>query len=185
MKQHILFVIGITNSGKSTFLERMKRLRHDQVNLVEVGKQMRAKYPPEYFQGQGAPEHTAKEAWAMMVEGVAAGKGKFTLVDGQPRDIDQMEAIYAGYVNRPEYECRFLHLTAPYTILAKRANFRDGADPARYELTMERLKTDARSLYFILSEIYARSPGLITTVNTHITDPLTSIVNQSYIPTWF
>lgn len=63
----LIFVIGATNAGKSTLISAAKEVG---CGTVEVGKMMRAKYPPEYFQGQAAPTKTQGEAMQMMMDGI-------------------------------------------------------------------------------------------------------------------
>ena len=71
MTLSLVFVIGATNAGKSTLINAARELG---CCVVEVGKMMRAKYPPEYFKGSAAPEHTDKESWGMLLDGLEQAK---------------------------------------------------------------------------------------------------------------
>jgi len=138
------FVMGATGSGKSTFLE----LAREEINAhtVEVGKLLRAKYPPEYFDGLAAPTKTAKEAWDMCVSGIKAGKGKVTLIDGQPRDITQVTKIIKKYPN-----AKFILFNCPTEERARRLKLRDSG--GAQELWESRLEGDYVAMYPVLAEL--------------------------------
>lgn len=144
----IVFVMGPTCSGKSTFLRAASDFfEPGQLGLVEVGKMMRAKYPPEHFQGQAAPKHTAGEAWQMCVDAITAhqveGK-RLILVDGQPRDRDQTINACAMYP-----KAKFLWLSAPLELRQTRALLT--RDPDEYEaLTKPRLTNDMIGHYDVM-----------------------------------
>lgn len=165
------FVIGATNSGKSTFLHDVADCWKDTVGLVEVGKTLRAKYGEAYFNGQAAPEKTAAEAWQLMQEGIEAhaeaGK-EIILVDGQPRAEQQCRDILKQYVlpvyekdaiKFPKYDARILHLYAPEHVRLERAKHRDGDNPEKLELSLQRMKGDMTGLYTVLSLIMAAGAG--------------------------
>jgi hypothetical protein len=145
-KPLLAFIMGPTNAGKSTLIQATKDY-YPQFGTVEVGKLMRAKYPPEFFQGQAAPKHTAVEAWQMMLDGIAdAGAKKAVLIDGQPRDIEQCErSILLPY---PKL---YIVLTASAEVREFRARARDSADPKRLELALARLHGDLPILNSIVS----------------------------------
>lgn len=154
----ICYVIGPTNSGKSTFLHFAGV--QPGVGLIEIGKMMRAKYPPDYFQGQCNPAHTAVEAWQMFEDKVdeytAAGK-TLLFADGQPRDVKQTYAV----MRRVETRC-FLHLYAPSDVRTARAIHRDQHDPAKLELSMQRLVSDDQQVYAVLSRLLAAGETVFT-----------------------
>lgn len=92
-------IMGETCAGKSSFLEwaKTKSGLGERIGLVEVGKTLRAKYPPDHFAGRAAPTHTEPEAWNIFVDGVM-GHIKdeaidLILVDGQPRGARQASDI--------------------------------------------------------------------------------------------
>lgn len=150
----IVFTVGPTNAGKSTLMDVAKAT--PRVGTVEVGRLMRAKYPPSHFKGEGAPKHTQVEAWQMMVDGIAASVAAgnaVTFVDGQPRDVQQANDIVAQYVNNPLYEVFFLHLTCPEDIREQRRVARDGGDPEKDALSKARMVTDYRSLYNVFTRL--------------------------------
>lgn len=138
--------------GKSTFLKDIKDLAPGQVHLVEVGKQMRAKYPPEHFKGQANPEHTKMEAFEMFCEGVEAGEragAKYILVDGQPRDVGQAEQILAwrGAGNRTK---AVIQLMCHRTERERRAQVREKDHPGALKLALDRLDRDVLQLHEVL-----------------------------------
>lgn len=136
----IWFIMGPTCSGKSTFLRTAEAyFKPGDLGLVEVGKMMRAKYPPEYFKGQAAPSHTAREAWEMcstkIDEHRTAGK-RIVLVDGQPRDGHQALKASVLYPN-----ARYLWLSASLEV--RRARGESTRDPEEFKtLTEPRLTND-------------------------------------------
>lgn len=120
-KPQLVFVTGPTNAGKTTLLEEADK--HSQTHAVEVGKYMRAKYPPSYFAGQCNPKHTAVEAWQAMLDMIeqAPEEAVCILIDGQPRDLPQ-----AADCLELEYDQRYINLYAPYELRLQRALDRDG-----------------------------------------------------------
>lgn len=150
----LVFVMGPTCSGKSTLLHLARNRDSESVGLVEVGKMMRAKYPPEHFQGQNNPKHTAAEAWQMCEEGVRshaeAGK-KVILVDGQPRDIPQVGSCIYQF-SAVEYSRHFLLIDAALDERERRAReSRSGADLET--LAIPRLRNDMVAYYSVLVEL--------------------------------
>jgi predicted kinase len=149
MKPVIVYVIGATNAGKSTLMDAVRQ--DTTQGTIEVGKLMRAKYPPEHFAGQSNPAHTAAEAWQMYLDGLAAAEaaGKQAVwCDGQPRDMKQLLEVTSASTQRI-----FVHLWAPAEIREERARARDAADPAKLALSLERLNGDLPALYNILTTL--------------------------------
>jgi hypothetical protein len=168
MKPTLYFVIGVTNSGKTSLVDAAAAL--PDVGLIEVGKVLRAKYPPEYFKGSGNPEHTAKEAWQIFEDGIAQAckdKKRAVFISGQPRDCGQLRAteeyLYA-------YDCWFYHLFATRSELERRARARDANNPAALELSLARLKSDPPSVLEIVSLIHSNWPNRIVSVDTSAPD---------------
>ncbi len=152
-RTHVLvFTVGPTNAGKSTLMDVAKAT--PRAGTVEVGRLMRAKYPPSHFKGEGAPKHTQVEAWQMMVDGITASVAAgnvVTFVDGQPRDTQQADDIYDQYVKSLLYDVHFLHLTCPEDIRETRRVARDGGDAEKDALSKARMTTDYRSLYNVFT----------------------------------
>lgn len=149
----LIFVLGATNAGKTTLVAAAGK--QPLCGLVEVGKLFRAKYPPEYFQGSAAPAHTRQEAIQLMTEGIQksidAGN-RFTFVDGQPRDLSQVEAVFRLY---PEgtYRKHFWNVYAPPAVREARARKRDEHNPKALELSLARLAGDIPPLYEAISQV--------------------------------
>lgn len=179
MRPKLVFVMGATNSGKTTFLEKMAKDYPNPVGLVEVGKMMRAKYPPEHFAGQAAPKHTAIEAWSMMtvaVEHCIDGRKRLILIDGQPRDMEQAIGVLDKYYSDTDNlsSVKFLHMWALPDIRIARATNRDGHDVEKLALSIARMHNDPLQLFEILSFLQSRvNPKDLTTVNTE--DPDSSL----------
>lgn len=160
-KPLLVYVTGMTNAGKSTFLDAHREdPRHA---FVEVGKALRAKYPPSHFAGKCNPAHTAAEAWAIYLAGVAQAEAReevaFVFIDGQPRDAIQIEAVLA---DRERAGRRiFLHLWAPERTLRERAQRRDGADAERLALSMARLTNDVAPNYLTVCRLLSAGERVI------------------------
>lgn len=155
-------IIGCNGTGKSTFIEHVKETygagtpadnSRNYYGTVEVGKLMRAKYPPEYFSGQGNPEHTQQEAWQMFLDGVArcqkAGN-RLCLIDGQPRTLKQAIQMVTDFP-----EAMYAHFSAPKETRQRRLNARDSSDPSKHALAMARLDHDVGQNYEVLSYLLA------------------------------
>jgi hypothetical protein len=144
----MVYVIGPTNAGKTTLLNLC--VLDPRIVTVEVGKMMRAKYPPSHFQGQNNPKHTADEAWQMYLDGVQRGidnpECKLTVCDGQPRDVKQTEDVIAD----KRFHKLFVHLWAPDEVRERRAEARDFDSPEALALSKARLVNDIPSNYGVL-----------------------------------
>jgi len=153
-KSFLLFVLGATNVGKSTFLEKVKQAYSTDVHLIEVGKMLRAKYPPGHFQGQGAPAHTQNEAIDLLCHGINMGEqlgSKYIIVDGQPRNVGQAESImgWAPWPRSPHRIRAVVELVCPRAERERRALARD-VDPDRKKLALDRLDRDVLDLHEVL-----------------------------------
>lgn len=152
----VFFVMGPTCSGKSTLLRLLeKRIPEDQLGLVEVGKAMRSKYPPDYFKGQCNPKHTQEEAWRICEEAVNdhrdAGRS-FIVVDGQPRDIGQVHLCLSRFPFADGFRTEYILLDANLEERERRARAtRSGADLET--LALPRLTNDMVAYYGVLVEL--------------------------------
>lgn len=164
MRQPIFFVIGATNAGKSTFLQAVREAYPD-CGLVEVGKWLRAKYAPGHFSGQGAPQSTAAEAWSLLVDGVTRAHDRpFVLVDGQPRDLNQVAGL--AQFSDSNYNHCFIHLHATAEERWRRAQARDSSNPAALELARSRVTGDMAVLYDVTSRLQVQYKTALHTLNT-------------------
>jgi hypothetical protein len=176
MRPTLYFTLGPTNVGKSTILEAAGKI--PPVGLIEVGKMLRAKYleptskfyDPDFFKGQAAPTHTAKEAWKLMEDGVEdtieAGKN-ILFIDGQPRDVDQCDQVYNCYQSMADrYNVIYLNLFARLETRIARAKKRD-TDEAKLKLSMARMENDCIKIYEVLSRVLARNGRILTIVTDH------------------
>lgn len=150
-RREIIFLLGPTCVGKSSVIDLALRT-HEDVGAVMVGKMMRAKYPPEYFKGQGAPAHTQKEAQQMMFDGVMEEfKTKLrVIVDGQPRTVDHVQGcLDTAEINGAR--ARFVILHAPVDLRKERASLtRQG--PV-LQLAFDRMNGDIIPIYEVLLEL--------------------------------
>lgn len=153
----LAFILGATGSGKSTFIDTLARNYTHDIHPIQVGKTLRAKYGEAYFKGQAAPEHTQEEAWQLVLDGVCYGVDMnipHIVVDGQPRDVEQMERLESIWpMLEPKRKVVFIHLFAPYTIRQQRVEQRDKDNEARINLARARLLGDYEPLYYIVSKL--------------------------------
>lgn len=165
----LLFILGGTCVGKSTFLTAVQEVFPTQIGLVEVGKTMRKMFPPEHFKGSAAPDHTEKLAMQLFKEGIAEhvdAQKQLILVDGQPRRPSQVGDT-AEHVNALGIKFRYLHLFAPLEVRAERARKRFAPeDKGSLDLALARLTGDLPALYEVLGLIESKYPNMITLVNT-------------------
>jgi len=118
---------------------------------------LRAKYPPEYFEGQNNPKKTAGEAWDLCELGVRQHRdeGKeIVLVDGQPRDIPQVGLCLESF-DPDEFSIRFLLLDATLEERERRAR-RDRVGKDLETLAIPRLRNDMVAYYAVFVELKKR-----------------------------
>lgn len=171
----LLFMMGPTCAGKSTLLANAHTRLPKNIGLVEVGKELRAKYPPDYFAGQNNPTHTAAEAWDLCVKGVerecAAGKTHI-LIDGQPRDVAQVHRCLDQFPRNPK---RFILLHASLAKRKERAMKHRSDDPKNLELAMQRLTNDMISYYDVIATLLLRGAVIDAYDTTDRTDSPESV----------
>lgn len=156
-KKSLAFIIGPTCAGKGTFIDYLVK-EVPKVHLVQVGKMMRAKYldpasphyQPNYFKGSAAPSHTEKEAWQMMLDGIAAApKGTHSIiVDGQPRTVHQALRVRSLM---EDFEVTAMNVYAPVDVRMARSQERDGKNPDALALSQQRVLGDLPALYEVIS----------------------------------
>lgn len=153
--------MGITSVGKSTFINSAPP---DRVAKVEVGKEMRRRYPPERFRGLAAMPDTEDEVFEIyqeqLREAYRSGK-EFILVDGQPRMVSQIRRVMEFYPMIPR-EAIWLHVDD--TILEERIEARFPDDPGSRELAVKRMTNDKTQLFPVIFELL-RIDTPITTIN--------------------
>jgi hypothetical protein len=172
----ILFILGPTNCGKSTLINKMEK--SGVFYPVLIGKILRAKYPPEYFEGQAAPAKTDNDAWSIMVDEInsAHNSCKIPMIDGQPRNSVQYQWCVRDYFNNPEYDCKFIKLWASREERVRRAKLRD-TDEAKLALSMRRMDDDVLVLEDIVSKLQLNFPTSFLLVNTELDSYLDKIDN--------
>lgn len=147
------YVLGTTCSGKDFLIETAIQKYPDIFGAVQVGKEFRKRYPPEYFKGSGAPDHTEKEALEIFVNqhdaAVVAGK-KIILVSAQPRRPSQVEPV----MRKAPGEILWLFADEEETMRRMARRFKD--DQASMELSIQRLNNDRIMLYDTLFQIVSR-----------------------------
>lgn len=145
----IAFIMGPTCAGKSSFIEYATRNFPDIFGAVEVGKILRQRYSPEYFKGQNNPKHTAQEAWELcesLVEAEINDGTPVILVDGQPRDVPQVDLVMTSWGDTHR---EFIIVDAPLAERERRART-SRIGPDLETLAIPRLTRDMQSYYTVL-----------------------------------
>lgn len=170
----IVFVLGETNAGKSTLIDRMEKSGF--YYAVLIGRILRAKYPPEYFEGQAAPAKTDTDAWSIMVEEInkAHNSCKTPVVDGQPRNNVQYGWCDKYYFSNKEYDCKFIKLWASREERIRRAKARD-SDESKLKLSMQRMDSDTIILSDIVSKLQSSFNDKYLLVNTEVSGYLDKV----------
>lgn len=152
-KKTALFLLGITNSGKSTLLHKFQS--ELQCGTVEVGKEMRRRHPPEYFKGRGAMQETEEEALQIFKQqffvGTQADQPNLVVIDGQPRMLSQIEPCFS-YAQSLGYIPKVGVLGCSDEKIKQRIQQRDTTRQA-FELSMKRMVNDKVQLHEVLVEL--------------------------------
>lgn len=143
MDPMLLYVIGVTCSGKGYFIESTMREHSELFAAVQVGKEFRRRYPPDYFQGSGAPAHAEQEAHDIFYEQLDAAKatGKpIILIDGQPRRLSQVQLVR-------DNPGSVLWFHSDELVVRERLALRFPDDEASRDLSNKRMVNDRMQLY--------------------------------------
>ena len=173
----LVCVMGVTNTGKSTLLDRMKTSEKSlRFGFIEVGKELRRRHPPEYFNGFAAMKETEEEVWDIFDKQYNEAKeagADYIICDGQPRMDVQLEVMKRKYA-----PLIFILLTTEDSTLKKRAGERDLNNSSATKLSMDRLRNDFSQMYYVLAEIL-KDPNLRNLV---IVQPTDEPMTQVYLP---
>lgn len=155
----IYYVWGVTCVGKDTLMDRADQIYPNLVGLVNVGKEFRRRYPPEYFKGKGAMQSTEVEAREIFEEQLNARikeDKRIILVSGQPRLVSQLDFTMRKYPGT------LLWMHVSDETLMKRLEGRFPGDPGAFELSKKRLSNDRIQLFDVMFEILKRGYPFIT-----------------------
>lgn len=176
-------IMGPTCAGKSTLLQQVQERQNESVGVVEVGKVLRDKYPPSYFEGQGAPKKTREEAWDICVSGIVhnwlAGRHQI-LIDGQPRSLDQVHQM-AGILTHlrrrldadqmpHNVDITYIYLYCHEEVSMMRASKRDGNSPEKLNLALKRIDNDRQRNHDIILEFLKHNTPLVVVDTSRISD---------------
>jgi len=181
MSEKVFYVLGSTCTGKDYFIELACKMFPEIFGAIQVGKIFRQRYPADHFKGQGAPDHTEKEALEIFAEEFHKNKDKqYILVSSQPRRPSQVQPVFEYAINNQcDNVCIFMH--TPHEIVMKRLKKRFINDPPGYELAIARVVNDKIQFYDTIFEIlqfedaYGRIP--IRTLDTS-TQNLEGVIKQ-------
>lgn len=163
----IVFVLGPTGSGKTTFIDYATELS-EHVGSVRVGKILNERYKPEHFKGKGNPTHTSDEARDLCKSLVAqhiANNKRIILVDGQPRDIKQVYWSQQFWRDTPRIYTLF---TANIETRKQRLIEKYGDSELLRTQKFPRLERDMQDNYEVLTRLLAL--GIMPTIcdTTHL-----------------
>ena len=99
----ILHVLGNTGVGKTTVMDLVCQRNPGLAFGISVGRELRKRYPPSYFEGQATPQKTELEAMQIYREFVnfhstPESSARLILVDGQPR---KLKSLHTADPNNP------------------------------------------------------------------------------------
>lgn len=158
------YVLGTTCAGKDYMMEQTQQQLPHLVGLVQVGKEMRRRYPPGHFQGQGAPEHTEVEALSIYKEQLAEAEAqgyKHIFIAGQPRRISQIEQTVLTHPGK------VLWVYADDSTLRERAGKR--GDAATVQLSLDRITNDKVALFDVLFHLMEENVEIIPIHTSDVT----------------
>lgn len=161
MRNLLFSLFGQTNTGKSHLCDFLRKREH--IGLIEIGREMRRRHPPEYFEGKGAMDKTEAEVWRIVDEARVRNAGKQVIViDGQPRlkrQVDELRDRFGPFA--------MIWLHAPDSVLRDRAIKRAAGDRAQLKLSLDRMVNDRVQLFEVLHEYTcARFPLPLISVDT-------------------
>lgn len=165
----IIHVLGITCAGKDTLMEYIAS-NYEGVGLVQVGKEMRKRHPPEYFKGLGAMQSTEEEVRQIYCEQYGQVKhNRLVLVSSQPRLISQVSFVYEVDGHRKR---AFLFIRASDAEINHRVNERfpnwrtDESHLKSRELSLQRINNDRIQNYDTILEIISQGDDDILVYDT-------------------
>lgn len=152
----ILHVLGNTGSGKTTVMELVCQRNPGVAFGISVGKVLRKRYPPNYFEGQAAPQKTELEAMQIYREFVDChsapeSSARLILVDGQPRKTSQVAACLQPPTQGWRHEFLLFHVGED--VRWQRLTKRDAASEEALALANQRLAGDYKNTYEVMIEL--------------------------------
>lgn len=148
-KRRLIYVLGSTCSGKSSLVE-MAAAEYDNVGIVQVGKELRRRYPPEYFKGLGALASTETEVEQILLDEIEKHfrqDKQIVLVDGNPRSRRQARLLGRFPTIAQE---EFWWLWCPDALTRLRIHERFAEDLESRRLAEARVSNDRQQLYDLL-----------------------------------
>lgn len=149
----ILYVLGVTCSGKSTLIKKIEAERAGSRSCL-IGQVLRSKYPPEFFRGMAALPDTEPEVIKILqdaIEEFLSSNDTLLMVDGAPRLQPCFEFCSKVAESVPSYYL-LLDVTCAEE-LDRRSKGRDSDNPEKLRLSQTRINTDKQLGYDILVSI--------------------------------
>jgi adenylate kinase family enzyme len=144
-------LMGVTCSGKSTFIQ--SKAKDKRFGSIEIGKEMRKRHTPDYFNSLGAMPHTEKEVWEIFEQQYAAvANAQVILIDGQPRLPSQVSRLmdHAKWVGR---ELHYVFFSVDKDETFRRLMGRFPNDAQSQALSLARSINDKVQLYDVVVEL--------------------------------
>jgi hypothetical protein len=155
--------MGTTCSGKSTVISQFCDVFGSTVRTCLIGKELRARHPPEFFNGLAAMPSTEPEVREIFSQRLTAfmedDRAGYLLCDGIPRLVSQVDFI-DGEIRKAtaayniKIECLFVLLKADPEIIRQRAYGRDSG--GNLDLTLKRIESDGKLGYDTLVALLER-----------------------------
>lgn len=163
-------ILGVTCAGKDTLIEHIVA-NNPEIGAIQVGKEFRKRYPPEFFKGLGAMQSTEDEAYEIYWEQREKCRGKkHIFVSSQPRLITQVAKIEAS---EPDAQRLYVFIRCSDDEINRRINERfpiehlELTSPEYHKglnsrhLSADRVINDRIQNYDVLLELIARQAEII------------------------
>jgi hypothetical protein len=147
---NLFYLIGVTCSGKDYVIQHCMENYPDLYNAVQVGNIFRQRYSPDFFKGQGAPNHTETEALEIYFEELQRcnDEGKLnTFICGQPRRLSQISKTIGDFPGT------VIWLHCNEETQQERMYKRFKGDQDSFQLACDRVKNDRLALYDVVWEL--------------------------------
>lgn len=172
MVTNIHFITGITGTGKTTVTSQ---LREQGCPVVQVGQEMRRRYPVGHFNGLGALDSTEPEVREILSDAIFKNDQSHLFVVGNPRTIEQVDWLMDEILPQLTNTAMHFHiLIQPPAVIKDRLYRRDAdADEERRNLNMQRYDNDRKTFYDIITHCNLRDQILLLWKDAPSFDDLT------------
>lgn len=166
-----IHILGVTCVGKDSLIEFLAQKFPNDIGTIQVGKEFRKRYPPEFFKGLGAMQSTEDEAYKIYCEEREKCRDKkHIFVSSQPRLITQVSRIEES---EPGTKRLYIFIRCSEEEINRRINERFPLDDLEItsseyhkalnsrHLASDRVINDRIQNYDVLLELIAREAEII------------------------